>query len=160
MSKFQNCRPKKFHFHTFQIWRDDTYLNVMYISTKKASIKNVDDFAYNPDIIAYLQFHTDDETDEARVTSVRVTKKYRRRGYAYFLFLKMILYLRGVKIETVTLDDDSDNYRKLNNLYTLLGFEYLASAGPEMFVEVDTLMCVANFEHFFKRWAKFYNCKD
>ena len=147
-----NYLPKNFHEFRYQIQRDDAYLNIIYIYAGKKAIKDLDDFRYNSDVIASVQFYTNDETDEATVTSVDVLEKYRGRGYSYYLLLQMAKYLEGIGIQTIELDDDSDNYRKKNNLYTSLGFEYLADFGPEMFANVSTILRKRNFDHFQKKW--------
>lgn len=149
-----NYLPKNFHEFRYQIQRDDAYLNIIYIHAGKKAIRNIDDFRYNSNVIASVQFYTDDETDEATVTGVNVLEKYRGRGYSYYLLLQMAKYLDEIGIQTIELHDDSDNYRKTNNLYTLLGFEYLADSGPEMFAEVSTILRKSNFDHFKERWSK------
>ena len=151
-----NYLPKNFQLFKYQIQRDNAYLNVLYIYNGKKAIENIDDFLYNPKVIASVQFYTFNDIDEATVTSVNVFEEYRGHGYGYYLLMQMAEYLTKINVQTIELQDDSDNYRQKNNLYTSLGFEYLADYGPEMFAKVSTILRKSNVEHFQEKWAKYY----
>jgi GNAT superfamily N-acetyltransferase len=142
----ENFLPNNWQLLKFQIQQENAYLNVFYIYAGKKALKNVEDFTDNPNIIALVQFYTYDDIDEANVTSVYVLDKYQGKGYAYYLLIKMAQYLATIDVKTIELQDDSDNYRQKNNLYTLLGLKYIADSGPEMFATVSTLLRKSNFE--------------
>jgi N-acetylglutamate synthase-like GNAT family acetyltransferase len=133
--------------HHFQLQKqDNVYLNFMYLSIHLKPATSILEIQYDTDIIGYVEFYTDDETDEANVSCINVNPNMRGKGFAYYLFLKMIEYLKQININTVTLDDDSDRYKQPNNLYIKLGFKYVSNSGPEMYGEMINLSKKINYE--------------
>lgn len=118
-------------FQTFQIQREDKYLNVFFYSPK--IYKNIEPedltFLYLP---SFVQFYTDDISDEANIVSIRTLEKFKGKGLASRLLTKVFEYLTEIGVKYIYLDDDSDRYRQSNNLYLKMGFNYLRQDGPEM----------------------------
>jgi len=121
------------YFYTFQIQQEEAYNNVFYYSKNKKPITDLEQVKYNcDDIVAYIQFFTTDDSEEAKVTTVYVNPQYYGKGLATELFKMVIQYLKELDFISIVLDDMSDNYRKSNNLYLKLGFKYVNEYGPEM----------------------------
>jgi len=119
-------------FHTFQIQHENVYNNIFYYSSQKTRFSNIENVDFTTDVIAHVQFFTSDDSEEARITVVNVNKEYQGKGLATNLLKKVFEYLRNLNFISIVLDDMTDNYRKSNNLYLKLGFEYQQEYGPEM----------------------------
>jgi hypothetical protein len=58
------------------------------------------------------------------------------RGYGTDALQKGIAYIREQGYTHVLLDDMSDRYRKLHNIYVNHGFRYVHEHGPEMVLDL------------------------
>ena len=84
-------------------------------------------------IYGYMQFIPCQEEKKLYITSLYVAPSYRNCGIGTRLIDWVIDYSLLTKIDSIHVDDMSDNFRKLNNIYTNVGFTYDDQfAGPEM----------------------------
>jgi GNAT superfamily N-acetyltransferase len=63
----------------------------------------------------------------------------RHKGIGTLLLYIALLQAREAGLKHVILDDDSDNYRKPNNIYLKLGFKYAEEYGPEMYGNIEEI---------------------
>jgi hypothetical protein len=56
----------------------------------------------------------------------------RNKGYASLLIIASCIISERFGLDTIELDDCSDNFKKKNNLYTNLSFRYIEDGFPEM----------------------------
>jgi GNAT superfamily N-acetyltransferase len=135
------------YFHHFQLQKSTgEYLNFMYLNINSKPARTVEQIQNDTDIASYIEFYTDDNSEEANITSLNVLDEFKGKGLAYYLLLKTIKYLNSVGILGVTLDDTTDKYRQQDNIYLILGFKYLCDYGPEMYGDMDILNKQSNYD--------------
>jgi hypothetical protein len=76
----------------------------------------------------YIETFWDFNESNITINFLNSTKKY--TGSLLLLTLFIQAYEHG--IETVSLDDMSNNYRQANNIYIKMGLKYKEEWGPEM----------------------------
>lgn len=102
---------------------------------------------------AVLRFVYVNESDEKSLNSMR------GKGVGTFLILYAITYLKLIGIETLTLDDDSDNARQPNNIYMKLGCKYDDDdGGPEMTCDINDM--IHNWESYKFRYETVNSMKS
>lgn len=148
--------PKGLYFHRFQDHKDNSYLNVFYLSMSSNKSSHEELINNEADFVGYIQFYTYDDTDEAIITSLNINERFRGKGYAYYLLYKTVEYLDSVDVYSITLDDDSDAFRKSGNIYLKFGFRYLSDYGPEMLGLVDELYDQKHVDYLLKKYKDIY----
>ena len=66
------------------------------------------------------------------ILSLNTDIEYRNKGYATKLLYYVINYCKLNDYKTLYLDDCSDNFNKINNIYLNIGFNYINNGSPEM----------------------------
>jgi hypothetical protein len=54
------------------------------------------------------------------------------KGHGSILLNFLINQMKKLQIKNITLDDMTNKYRNLHNIYTKFGFNYIYDVGPEM----------------------------
>jgi hypothetical protein len=96
-----------------------------YIGNKQLTLKEYKKQSKN--MVGYIETIVD--YDESIITISYLHTTIRSKGFGTFLVGISVLN-SGVK--TVELDDMSDNFGKVNNIYKKMGFEYVEDGMPEM----------------------------
>ena len=124
--KFCTLMPNKYKiFKIVENYSDYEHI-CFYISDKKLEKFNLKKAVATIEILidAFSKY-------EIGISSVVTQKKYRGNGIASFLILLVADYCENITSKIV-LDDMSDNFMMKNNLYTNIGFYYIAQNAPEM----------------------------
>jgi glutathionylspermidine synthase len=98
---------------------------IYYIGNKQLTLKEYKKQSKN--IVGYIETIVD--YDESIITISYLHTTTRSKGFGTFLIVISVLN-SGVK--TVELDDMSDNFGKVNNIYKKMGLEYVQDGMPEM----------------------------
>ena len=85
--------------------------------------------------IAYLNIIINYVDNESTITDFSCTES--NKGHGSILLNYVIKEVKKLKIDVILLDDMSKQYRKLHNIYTKFGFNYLHDFGPEMKLTLD-----------------------
>lgn len=86
--------------------------------------------------LAYLNIIYNRNDDESTITDFTSTET--NKGYGSILLDYVIMEAKKIKIKVVFLDDMSNQYRNLHNIYKKFGFKYLHDFGPEMKLTLDS----------------------
>ncbi|AYV76408.1 MAG: acetyltransferase GNAT family protein [Terrestrivirus sp.] len=62
-----------------------------------------------------------------------VEEQFRNKKIGTHLLRKLVIKMFDMGIVHIELDDMSDNYRKVRNIYVKHGFKYKYETGPEMY---------------------------
>jgi hypothetical protein len=101
------------------------YRYIYYIGNKQLTLKEYKKQSKN--IVGYIETIVD--YDESIITISYLHTTIRSKGFGTFLVGISVLN-SGVK--TVELDDMSDNFGKVNNIYKKMGLVYVQDGMPEM----------------------------
>ena len=66
------------------------------------------------------------------IVSVHTYEQYRNKGFCTLLLQNILLFCNEKHIQTITLDDCTDNFNRPNNVYLKFGFHYINEGEPEM----------------------------
>lgn len=96
-------------------------------------------------IIGNINFYlSSGKTRQNKIITIlylKIKTNYRNKGYAKYLLLHTLKYAFDNMMCYVELDDVSDNYRCKNNIYLLIGLEYVHDYGPEMMGNIKKILC-------------------
>ena len=105
------------------ITHDITYKDKEYIGYKYSLINSITKIGYLNIIINYNE------------QSSTITDFYcidTNKGHGSILMNFVIDEMKKIHIKCITLDDMSNRYRNLHNIYLKFGFKYIHNDGPEM----------------------------
>lgn len=86
--------------------------------------------------MAYLNIIYNCNNNESIITDF--TSIETNKGYGSIILDYVIIETKKLKIKVIFLDDMSDRYRNLHNVYKKFGFNYLYDFGPEMKLILDS----------------------
>jgi GNAT superfamily N-acetyltransferase len=69
---------------------------------------------------------------ECKIIDLYTIRQYQNQGCATYLINQVISFCRKKGINIITLDDCSDNFNQINNIYLKAGFTYIEVGFPEM----------------------------
>lgn len=79
-------------------------------------------------------------TDIMSINSLYVNEEYRGQGIGSYLLANMIKKAEKNKIKMIELEDDSDRFKKKNNIYYNFGFHYAYDYDPKMIGYIENLV--------------------
>lgn len=103
--------------------RDISYEDKECIGYKYNLINSITKFGYLNIIINYNE-------QSSTITDFYCT--YTNKGHGSILMNFVIDEMKKIHIKCITLDDMSNRYRNLHNIYLKFGFKYIHNDGPEM----------------------------
>lgn len=137
-SDFQKCIPKPWKLYEMRLpgEKDEMIMSVVYyIGDKRLTLPEFKEQAAQ--LPGYVQTVWD--FSDSSVGVIYVNSTVPGRGLGTLLLSISIISAGNEGIEQVVLDDDSDNYRKPNNIYIKLGLRYEEEDGPEMIGKTKTV---------------------
>lgn len=70
------------------------------------------------------------------ISSLKTHETKMHNGYALKLLSVLIDLCKQNNIQTIKLEDMTDNYKQENNIYSKLGFNYVCDNNPEMILKL------------------------
>ena len=83
-------------------------------------------------VYALLEFVIIRDENEIIIKSIHTSPTHRNKGFAKRLLRCLQNNMAAWKVNTLTVDDMSANYRSIRNIYLKCGFQYDEDDGPEM----------------------------
>ena len=84
-----------------------------------------------------IESYYDKDENRLHIIDLGTKEEYRGLGFASLLLKKMIGEAYRLRCRSITLDDASDLFGQVMNIYLKFGFEYIVLGQPEMIKYLD-----------------------
>jgi len=140
-SRFKKCIPKHWKLYELRLPRKEDCMSVIYyIGDNRLTFQEFQQDALS--LPAYIETIWNFTENELIVLMVHSTVQ--KRGFATLLLFISMITAGEEGIDNITLEDNSDNYRKKNNIYLKIGLRYEDKNDPKMVCSTWDIMRMWN----------------
>jgi len=120
----------------------DVYSYIYFLHNKTIPIDELNNFINLKQVnfVSLLEIIWDFNEKNIGIIFIQTNFNHRNKGYGSLLIIMSCIIAERFGLDTIELDDASDNFKKQKNLYTNLSFKYVENGSPEMIGSIKQII--------------------